>query len=594
MAPRPSRGAHVSTAERFDARFDSFAPDGSHRGVSFAGLVSVLRAETAEQVPAVLEAVARAGAEGFHCAGFVTYEAAAGFGREMVVRARGGTTLPLAAFGVFTAATPVHTPNAEGDWRLGAWEPSTPRDAYDRAVREIRERIAAGETYQVNHTLRLRASFAGCVESLYAQLCRSQGAPHNALLRVDGHAMVSASPELFFRWDGSSLQLRPMKGTRPRGRWPAEDEALAGELLASSKERAENLMIVDLLRNDAGRVARFGSVRVRSLWDLETYPTVHHLTSSIVAETRPGVTLGETFRALFPCGSVTGAPKISTMGVIAELEPGPRHVYTGAIGYLSAGEACFSVAIRTLEIDETSGTAELGVGSGITWDSSPESEYAECLAKAAFVRRPPDFELLETLLAEAGSVFLLDEHLERLRWSAERLGFELNEQELRTRLEAVAAGTVGGEPLRLRLRLGATGSFAIEEHPLHARGGEPVRVAVAELPVDSREPLLYHKTTRREIYDTRRSLRPDCGDVILVNERGELTESTIANLVVRLDGCLVTPPVSAGLLPGTFRAKLLRDGTLRERTLRPPELATADEVYLINSVRRWQPVTLVR
>jgi para-aminobenzoate synthetase / 4-amino-4-deoxychorismate lyase len=579
----------------FTARFDSFYPDRSSRSFQLTRLVRVLRAETAEAVPALLETVSRAAERGLHVAGYLMYEAAPAFGTELRVHEPDDSFLPLAAFGVFAGREELGPPlgDAHG-WELGQWAPSIARERYHSAIGEIRERIAAGETYQVNYTLRLRAPFTGRVDSLYTELCRSQRAPHCSLLRLGGRAIVSASPELFFRWERGRLELRPMKGTRPRGRWREEDERLAAELVSSPKERAENLMIVDLLRNDAGRIGRFGSVRVHSLWELETYPTVHQLTSTIVASTAEHVTLDGVFRALFPCGSVTGAPKVSTMGVIRELEECPRRVYTGAIGYVSGGEARFSVAIRTLEIDEHRGTAELGVGSGITWDSAAEAEYAECLAKSAFVRRPPAFELLETMLAEDGSVFLLDDHMDRLLWSADRLGFAVPETEIRESLRAAASASLGGDPRRLRLRVTAGGGFSLEAHEIGAGPGLPLRVAISPDPVDSGDSLLYHKTTARQPYDRRRATRPECDDVLLVNELGELTEATLANLVVVLAGKHFTPPISAGLLPGTFRAKLLREGNLRERTLRPQELAEAQAVYLINSVRRWQPAIVVQ
>ncbi|HWK89630.1 MAG TPA: chorismate-binding protein, partial [Longimicrobium sp.] len=458
------------------------------------------------------------------------------------------------------------------------------------------------------------------------------------------------------------LELRPMKGTRPRGRWPAEDDALAAELAASSKDRAENLMIVDLLRNDAGRISEFGSVRVERMFAPERYETVHQLTSTIRSRPRPGTTLTDAFRALFPCGSVTGAPKVRTMEIIAELEDAPRGVYTGAIGFVSPGEAVFSVAIRTLVLDHASGTAELGVGSGITHDSDAAAEYRECLDKAAFAHHPPnDFDLLETLLWEPDAGwFLLDGHLHRLTASAAYFGFRLDRAEVKRALDD-AAVAFEPAPTRVRLTLARTGDVAVAHALLEMgsrrdaenaercaqfsapsasprgtstsagivqEGGSepvtspgpavetapgttrsppartaasapwreagPVRVAIAAEAVDSRDPLLYHKTTRREAYERRAASRPDCDDVLLVNERGELTESTVANLVVRLDGELWTPPLAAGLLPGVMRADLLRRGDVRERSLRPGDLERAEEIWLVNSVRRWCRANLLR
>ncbi|HEX2187403.1 MAG TPA: chorismate-binding protein, partial [Longimicrobiaceae bacterium] len=423
-------------------------------------------------------------------------------------------------------------------------------------------------------------------------LCRGQRSAYCALLRLGATSVVSASPELFFRWADGELELRPMKGTRPRGRWEEEDEALAAELAASPKERAENLMIVDLLRNDAGRVSEWGSVRVPRLFETERYETVHQLTSTVRSRVLPGAGLTDVLRALFPCGSVTGAPKVRTMQLIRELEPGPRGVYTGAVGFVSPGETVFSVAIRTLLVDRERGRAELGVGSGITWDADAAAEYRECLDKARFAAAPAaDFELLETLLHEpGGGFFLLDGHLERMASSARRFGFRWDAERARAALH----GAVSGDgPLRVRLLLARDGGTRVETHPLAPEPAGPARVALSARPVDSRDPFLHHKTTRREVYTTRAAERPDCDDVILVNERGEVTESTLASVVARLDGALWTPPREAGLLPGVFRRHLLESGEIRERTLRPEDLRAAEELWLVNSVRRWRRAVLV-
>jgi para-aminobenzoate synthetase/4-amino-4-deoxychorismate lyase len=330
---------------------------------------------------------------------------------------------------------------------------------------------------------------------------------------------------------------------------------------------------------------------VERLFEVERYETVHQLTSTIRARPRAGTGLAGLFRALFPCGSVTGAPKVRTMQIIADLEDEPRGVYCGAIGIASPGEAVFSVAIRTVVVDLAAGRAELGVGSGITWDSDAASEYRECLDKAAFTRRAPnDFRLLETLLHEPGTgFFLLDGHLSRLAGSAAHFGFRFDRAEV---LHALHRGLGASTPQRVRLLLDRSGEATVESIPLDPSPA-PVRVAIAREPVDSRDPLLFHKTTRRAVYDERRASRPDCDDVLLLNERGELTESTIANLVVRLDGALWTPPLGSGLLPGVLRADLLSRGDIRERTLRPADLDRAQAVYLISSVRRWRRAVVV-
>ncbi len=532
-------------------------------------------------------------AGGLHAAGFVAYESAPAFDPALKVRVPDGS-LPLLRFALFRERIEGRPPSieeAEGALTLGAWAPSISEERHAEEVHRIREWIAAGETYQVNHTFRLRARFSGdpsAEAALYARLVLAQRAAYSAHLRFDDVSLLSISPELFFRWQGEELELRPMKGTRPRGRWPAEDDALAAELLASAKDRAENVMIVDLLRSDAGRVALPGSVHARQLFAVERYETVHQLTSTVRARTRPGLGLTDLFQALFPSGSITGAPKIRTSALIAELEDSPRGVYTGAVGFVSPGEAVWNVAIRTLVLDHRTGIAELGVGSGITYDSDAATEYRECLAKAEFARRAPnDFRLLETLLFEpGGGFFLLAGHLDRLGESARYFGFRYDREEIERRL-VDAISTALSCAQRLRLLLDREGGVSVEAVPLQL-SPEPVRIAIADEPVDSREPLLYHKTTRREIYERRAAARPDCDDVLFVNERGEVTESTIANVVVEIDGERFTPPLACGLLPGVFRAELLRRGEIVERVLRPADLRGAEAIWLINSVRRWR------
>ena len=568
-------------------RFDSFDPLRGARSFRFAGFQRILRADRVEDVLHVLAEVEAATDEGLHAAGFVAYEAAPAFDPALTTRPP-DPRLPLAWFALFSRrheAAPDEAPR--GQFELGGWESATPASDYLQRVGEIRELIAAGDTYQVNYTLRLRAPFRGDPAALYDRLARAQRSAFCAYLEVDGSAIISASPELFFGFRDGELEMRPMKGTRPRGRFPAEDAALAADLLASPKERAENLMIVDLLRNDAGRVAEPGSVRVEGMFEVERYETVHQLTSTIRARPRAGTRLTDIFRALFPCGSVTGAPKVRTMEIIARVEDEPRGVYCGAIGVASPDEAVFSVAIRTVVGDRAGGRAELGVGSGITWDSDAAAEHRECLDKAAFTHRAPnDFRLLETLLHEPGAgFFLLDGHLRRLEESAAHFGFRFHRREV---LQALHNGLGASGPQRVRLLLDRAGEAVVETSSLD-HSPPPVRVGIAPEPVDSRDALLFHKTTNRAAYETRRASRPDRDEVLLVNERGELTESTLANLVLRLDGVLWTPPLASGLLPGVFRAHLVARGDIRERVLRPADLARADGIYLINSVRRWRP-----
>jgi para-aminobenzoate synthetase/4-amino-4-deoxychorismate lyase len=389
-----------------------------------------------------------------------------------------------------------------------------------------------------------------------------------------------------------------MKGTAPRGRWLAEDERSAAALVASAKDRAENAMIVDLLRNDLGRIAVPGSVEVARMFEAERYETVWQLTSTVAAELDPATPISSVFRALFPSGSVTGAPKVRTMRIIRDLEDSPRGVYCGAIGLLAppdAGEprAVFNVAIRTVTLDAATGTAEYGVGGGITFDSSAEGEHAEVVAKAQVLTAArPSFELYETLHHDPDDGFRhLSEHRERIEASARFFGFRFDPEAAITTLKRAVADH--DSPARVRLVLSRDGAVDVEVAELPDVPERPIRVALDDDPVDPGDVWLFHKTSHRTPYDRRRDRRPDVDDVILVNGRGEVTESTIANLAARIGGRWVTPPLEAGLLPGSYRTVLLRDGTLVEQPITIGELRAAEEIALLSSVRGWRPAALV-
>jgi para-aminobenzoate synthetase/4-amino-4-deoxychorismate lyase len=576
--------------------FESYDRNAAGRSFRFVDCVEEISAATHEQIFPALRRIESAMHNGLHAAGFLSYEAAPAF--EPNLRVKHTTDFPLLWFGLFKERREIAAGEffREGNFELSNWQPSINEAAYYEAVEQIREHIAAGDTYQVNFTFRLCANFHGDDLALYHRLCKSQRAGYCAYLNIERYRILSASPELFFHWQNGELLTRPMKGTRPRGRTTSEDRIYSEQLKTSAKERAENLMIVDLLRSDMGRISKFGAVQVPKLFEVERYETVLQMTSAITSLSLLQVGFVEILQALFPSGSVTGAPKIRTTEIINELESSPRQIYTGAIGFISPGpEAVFNVAIRTLRIDTHTAIAELGVGSGITYDSSPEAEYKECLLKANFLAQPrPDFALLETMLYESGTgYFLLDRHFRRLADSADYFGFQFDENEIRAALQKIASRLANGK-FKIRLVLNRDGAIQVLQESLSNFNQKRfLQVAIAREPVDSRDVFLFHKTTHREAYETRHASRPDCDEVLLINENGELTESTIANLVVRLEGKDCTPPVACGLLAGTFRAELLEQKKLIERVLRPEDLKRADASFLINSVRGWMPIQVV-
>ncbi|MBK7895851.1 MAG: aminodeoxychorismate synthase component I [Candidatus Promineifilaceae bacterium] len=572
--------------------------------------VRVVTAVSPQDVlPALVELETAVYTQNLYAAGFMAYEAAAAFDLAVHAPVDG---LPLLWFGLFEDFEEI------GDWRLeisdsisnpsiplrtglqspavGDWQPAVGRAAYDAAIHRIKEHIAAGDTYQVNYTFPQQARFVGEPLAYFAELVAAQQANYAAYLDIGRFAICSASPELFFGLAGSRLYAKPMKGTAVRGLTLAQDKANIAWLAQSEKNRAENVMIVDMIRNDLGRVAEIGSVHVPQLFQVERYPTLLQMTSTVEAQTR--APLSQIVANMFPCASITGAPKVRTMEIIKQLEPQPRGVYTGSIGFLAPdGTAQFNVAIRTVLVDRERELATYGVGSGIVWDSDAADEYEECKVKSrVLTEKRPSFQLIETMLWQPdGGLFLRDEHLARLRGSAEYFGIVWEEAAVLAELDSLMSNLT--ERVKVRLLLGQDGRFTLQTVSLSIGARpNPVRVGLAKEPVDSQTVWLYHKTTRRQFYDAARASRPDCDDVVLHNERGELTEASSSNLALLLDGELVTPPIESGLLGGTFRGYLLKNPEgwqnpgglpLREKVLPVADLARAEGIYLFNSVRGW-------
>ena len=536
-----------------------------------------------------IDAIETAAARGLWLVGILSYDAAPAF--DEALHSRRDLSVPLVAFAAFEEPHPSRGPAGRA-FNTQTWTPSVDQQTFEAAVESIRGLIAAGETYQVNYTMRLHSDFSGDPEGLFTALCRAQRADHLAFLDFGEAAVCSASPEQLISRRDQTVVTRPMKGTRPRHPDPMIDRGLANELVRSEKDRAENTMIVDMARNDLGRVADIGTVRVEKLHTVESYPTVHQMTSTVTAETN--ASLRELLEATFPGASITGAPKVATSRIIADLEGEPRGVYTGSVGVVRpGGDAEFNIAIRTAWIDQRVGRATYGVGGGIVWDSDPTAEWHEAHDKARVLHRATrPFRLLETLAWEPGAgPILLDRHLTRLTGCAEHFGFDVDPGEVRRRLDSIRADTTQ----RVRILVSSDGAIEVQVAEMSPPAANPVwNIAVDTMPVSSKDEFLRFKTTRRDRYEEAVARQPDADDVLLWNERGELTETTIANLVLEIDGVAVTPAESSGLLPGTLRAELLANRRIREAIVTTEDLDRADSIWLINSLRGWIPARVQR
>ena len=536
----------------------------------------------------ILESEARAGR---WVVLMLSYEAAPAFDPHLLTHPP--NEFPLLWASVFDDSSAVGHHDV-GTYELTEWQPAISREAYSDAVADIRELIARGDTYQVNFTFPMTASFHGDSLSWYSDLCEGQLADYCVYLEIEGHTVLCISPELFFERTDDKMLVRPMKGTSKRGRWSTEDAELARALSNSHKQQAENVMIVDLLRNDLGKISVAGSVEVNELFRVERYPTLLQMTSSVRSRLKPNTSLVEIITALFPCGSITGAPKIRTMEIIKELEPFPRRIYTGTIGLIKPGGDCtFNVAIRTVLLDTDSGAATFGVGGGITYSSTAENEYQECILKASFLNaRNVKHELFETILLQDGEYYLLDRHIARLRLSADYFDVSFDESAIFNALESVRQSHRAAD-WKVRLILHGHGDLTCADWPLEKPSDGFLVVGVADQRVNSSDVSLYHKLTANlGRYQSDLAKHPEWDDVILLNERGEITESTIANIVVKGGGRLLTPPVSSGLLPGTFREELIANRRISEAVITLDDLIQAKEIYLINSVRKWRRARL--
>jgi para-aminobenzoate synthetase / 4-amino-4-deoxychorismate lyase len=586
------------TASPYVLLDDSLTPGG--RSLLYTEPERVIAAYTPEEVEAKLDEISAGLARGAHAAGFFSYEL--GYCLEPKLRALlpPKRAVPLFWIGLFQKPRPLddsgtrawlEAHGAAGRAKISDLRLSWSREQYARAFDAVESYIAAGDVYQINLTLKYRFAFEGDPVALYAALRRKQRVAYGALIHASELDVLSLSPELFFRREGKHMSTRPMKGTAPRGRTPREDARLRTWLAMDEKQRAENLMIVDLLRNDLGRVTKIGSVEVTDLFTVETYRSVHQMTSGISAELRSDMGLKDMLRALFPCGSVTGAPKVRAMEIISELEAGPRGIYTGAIGHIApSGDAQFNVAIRTVVLARNEG--EMGIGGGIVADSKEDSEFEECLLKAHFLTKvDTPFELIETLRFEQGKGFhLLERHLARLQSSAAHFGYPFSREAVLAALDAEAA-LVEAPVALVRLLLGEEGTITVTSTAITLPTKDTVwRFVISDQRLDEKDPFFYHKTTRRQFYDRemeRQKALTQCDEVVFLNKKGELTEGTRTNLFIEIDGRLFTPALTCGLLPGTLREELLDlpRAAASEAILTPQDLMSVDRVYLGNSVR---------
>lgn len=560
----------------------------------FRDPVRTLSASSLEDVESVLLELDQAIQRGFYVAGYLSYEAGYAFLPEKLAELHGadwGARIgyPLVWFGVYEKRESLRPSELgslkQSEQSFPTWSETQPQSSFESSVETIRDLIHEGDLYQINHTTRF---VADCVEdpvALYQLLRTKQPVRYGSFLRTGDVTVLSLSPELFFEHVGHAITARPMKGTAARGDTPEEDESLREWLQNDEKNRAENLMIVDLLRNDLSRVCEPGSVEVEHLFAVERLPSVHQMTSTVHGKLKEGTGLAALMQALFPCGSITGAPKIRAMRRIAELEAEPRGVYCGAIGYAGPGEGCFSVAIRTAVLSD--GQMTFGAGGGIVWDSEPEDEYAEALLKKQFVSSESraELELIESMRWDGG-LSLLAFHMDRLQASSDEMGFGFERAEAESLIEKYCAALPGDEPRKLRLLLNRHGEMTIADSQIPEIRDDVMLVGLSSVRIASGHPRYHHKTTDRDAFDRARAEARAHGwfDALLTNERGEITEGAITNVFLRLGGQWVTPPLDSGLLAGVGRRVFMLQNSVREQLCLPEDLQKADQIVLTNAV----------
>lgn len=572
----------------FDFAFD----EQKKKRLVFLDPVDMIVANAKSEVISAMEKIETYTNQGYYAGGYISYEAGEGFDNNL--KTSDDFELPLIMMGIYKQPLEKSIDEQECPQtsELFDWEMSTSKKKYLKHVSTIKNSIAQGDTYQVNYTVRLHSNDVVCDHNLYEKLSKAQKANYCAHLQLGRYNIVSASPELFFQLKNGKILTKPMKGTMKRGKTIEEDIRNKQLLSESIKDQAENLMIVDLLRNDISKIAKKGTVNVPKLFNIESYPTVFQMTSTVSAEIEENVGIIDIFKALFPCGSITGAPKQSTMQIIQELENSPREVYCGSIGYITPNqEALFNVAIRTALIDTEQNTMSYGVGGGITWDSDPEAEYLEAWAKAEILKslNETNIELLETMKYENGHFFLINNHLNRLNKSAEYFNFSISIKEIEQKLYEYAEENLNQkQAYRVRLLANKRGEIKINSTIIPVINEKTnYSFQLAASPINKKNPYYYHKTTFRKMYEKFQEELGNAFDILLWNDKEELTEFTMGNLVVKVEGEYWTPPIKSGLLAGTFRQQLIDEKKIKERIISKSELESVDEIWFINSVRGW-------
>lgn len=555
---------------------------------TFINPIEIFQTTNIKEVKDILNKVELAVHNGYYAAGFLSYEAASAF---LSVELPLKNEYPVIWFGIFDSPTD-YIPSVEQSFKVGDWTPSITHAEYNQAFEVIKNTLKTEETKQVNYTLQLNADFKGDSYAYYNALKKQQNADYNAYISFDDFKILSLSPELFFNLDENILTLKPMKGTKKRGKNSLEDYTLKKQLRSSTKDKLENQLIVDLMIDELKAISLPQSIQLKKPFEIETFPTLFQMTSILEAKIKPQTSLTDIFNALFPCGSITGTPKVETINFISQLENRNRQIYCGSIGFITPdNEATFNVPIRTVSIDTSKDQARYDVGGGITELSNAHDEYNEAFTKAEILKLTKnDFKLIETFGLYNGEYIAFDAHINRLQSSVNFFGFKLDLNQVKNKLKKVAESNPYLN-LRVRLLLNIDGQLNLTSTPL-VTDTEIKIVSLARNPIDKNNLFLYHKTTNRTVYDELKADLPGCFDIILWNDQNEITEFTIGNLVIKYENALITPPVSSGLLPGTYREVLLKKQIIKEQIITKEMLINAKDIWLINSVRKWVKVSL--